>query len=185
MPAHLQPQAQSLNKAAKQQMWLLHQQAKLATEASSAEELQKVHEKLVDLQAKEAAKLQSLKKATGASSPEKENKEVVCQPRTPFRGKHRASSVPAKGTPARGSEQGTLGTPAENPLQVDFTAGDTTEEDSAPRKKSKSRSRKKNKKTKEEEEPEEGSPNKEEPKKEPPEGGGGDGGGSADAAPVA
>lgn len=63
VPDHLKPQAQSLNKAAKQQMYLLHQQAKKMAAAQSPEELDKLAEELQKLQEEEARRLQCLRKA--------------------------------------------------------------------------------------------------------------------------
>eukprot|EP00438_Fugacium_kawagutii_P032008 Skav201742 [mRNA] locus=scaffold2498:361719:362714:+ [translate_table: standard] len=63
VPEHLRPQAQRLNKAAKQQMFLIHERARRMAEAQTPEEIEKLAEELLALQQKEAAALESLRKA--------------------------------------------------------------------------------------------------------------------------
>lgn len=63
VPEHLKPQAHVLNKAAKQQMFLLHQRARQMASAQSQEELDELAAKLLKLQQEETKKLESLKKA--------------------------------------------------------------------------------------------------------------------------
>ena len=131
MPEHLRPQAQMLNKATKQQMWLLHQRARGLATAQSSEELDQITNDLIKLQNREAEKLQGLKKASGESS-FGSKPEGACAPRTPFRGKHRSASVPAqgkketKGTPAGGAETGSLVDPATSAATDGDGEDDTT-----------------------------------------------------------
>ena len=131
MPEHLRPQAQMLNKATKQQMWLLHQRARGLATAQSSEELDQITNDLIKLQNREAEKLQGLKKASGESS-SGSKPEGACAPRTPFRGKHRSASVPAqgkketKGTPAGGAGTGSLVDPATSAATDGDGEDDTT-----------------------------------------------------------
>lgn len=79
VPDHLKPQAQSLNKAAKQQMYLLHQQARKMAAAQSQEELDQLAEELQKLQAEEARRLQSLRKAKEDKEEKKKSKTQCLQ----------------------------------------------------------------------------------------------------------
>eukprot|EP00438_Fugacium_kawagutii_P023956 Skav232718 [mRNA] locus=scaffold4051:112161:115811:- [translate_table: standard] len=119
VPEHLRPQAQRLNKAAKQQMFLIHERARRMAEAQSQEEIQKLAEELLALQQKEAAALESLRKAkqcNGTTEPaeakEEEPVEAKEEPAEkvpkPYIGKNRAPSIDRKGTPAQAAKH-TLG----------------------------------------------------------------------------
>lgn len=104
VPEHLKPQAQRLNKAAKQQMYLIHQRAKRMAEAQSQEELDQLAEELAELQQKEAAALESLKKAKNNKTkeePEKAKEEPEERQPKPYMGKNRGHSLDRKGTPSQ------------------------------------------------------------------------------------
>eukprot|EP00435_Cladocopium_sp_Y103_P005103 s119_g1.t1 len=103
-PAHLQPQANSLNKAAKQQMDLLHQGAKKMASVQSEEELQQSAAELLEIEEKERKHLESLRKAK--EEPNEEPEEGTVPARRPYKGKHREGSLSrppsrTRGTPAR------------------------------------------------------------------------------------
>ena len=111
MPEHLKPQAHVLNKAAKQQMFLLHQRARQMASAQSQEELDELAAKLLKLQQEETKKLESLKKAKdfgNGSKKEPDGDDGTVPARKAYVGKHRSQSVPAKGTPPQAKEYGSL-----------------------------------------------------------------------------
>ena len=127
MPEHLKPQAHVLNKAAKQQMFLLHQRAREMASAQSQEELDEITEKFIKLQQDEAKKLESLRKAKDAANASQDKADGDGDDTVPARkayvGKHRSQSVPAKGTPPEAKESGTLA--------ADDGADDCSEEEEA------------------------------------------------------
>lgn len=111
VPEHLKPQAHVLNKAAKQQMFLLHQRARQMASAQSQEELDELAAKLLKLQQEETKKLESLKKAKdfgNGSKKEPDGDDGTVPARKAYVGKHRSQSVPAKGTPPQAKEYGSL-----------------------------------------------------------------------------
>ena len=157
MPEELLPQRQSLNKAIKQQMWLLQQRARQSEQATSAEDLDEIAQELQKLQEKEAKKLQTMRQE------KEEAADVDTVPaRRQYRGKHTSQSVKPDKTKTEDSCA-----PSAPPQD-----GVVPEKG---RKKSRSQARKPKKKQKDEkEEPEEGNKDgdgqqkPEEGKKDPP-----------------
>ena len=111
IPDHLQPQAQSLNKAAKQQMYLLHQKARRVATAQTEEELAALAADLLELQQKETAKLESLRKANAKK--DKEPEEGTVPARRPYQGKHREGSL---SRPPKDRQRGTPACPPKESL---------------------------------------------------------------------
>ena len=159
VPEHLKPQAHVLNKAAKQQMFLLHQRAREMASAQSQEELDEITEKFIKLQQDEAKKLESLRKAKDAANASQDKADGDGDDTVPARkayvGKHRSQSVPAKGTPPEAKESGTLAADdgaddCSEEEEADDTVpdwgDDTSKEGKKKKKKSKSRSRSRAKK---------------------------------------
>lgn len=168
VPDHLKPQAQSLNKAAKQQMYLLHQQARKMAAAQSQEELDQLAEELQKLQAEEARRLQSLRKAKEDKEEKKEEQDTV-PARRPYIGKHRTPSS-ERGTPAHPKKESLVpeeGNEEEeeewdqNEMSVDWSGSGS--EKSAGKRRSKTRRGSKRSKKKLEPVPEEGKTKEEEP----------------------
>lgn len=83
-----------LNKAAKQQMYLIHQRARRMAEAQSQEELDQLAEELAELQQKEASVLESLRKAKSNKTkeePEKAKEKPEERQPKPYMGKNKAT----------------------------------------------------------------------------------------------
>lgn len=151
VPEHLKPQAQVLNKAAKQQMFLLHQRAREMATAQSQEEIDAIAEKFLALQQEESKKLESLKKAKGDNASHKKEDGAgdggTVPPRKPYVGKHRSPSVPAKGTPPQAKDTGTIGgaNGTDDDAEEDDEVPDYGDDDDRPKEGKKKKQKKKKK----------------------------------------